>query len=86
VDVVGVVATGVEALIAAVVVEVVEVVQGAEDTGAKMMRQCTKKMQISPLVTFFFVRPILLAVLKPHRRRRPQKYRQGICRASDQYW
>jgi hypothetical protein len=80
------VATRVEALIAAVVVEVVEVVQGAEDTGAEMMRQCTKKMQILPLVTCLFVRPILLAVMKPHHWRRPQKHRQGICRANDQYW
>ena len=56
-NIAGVVATEVDTSTAAVV----EVVGGAEDSGAKMMRRYTKEMPISHSTTCLFVRPTLLA-------------------------
>lgn len=64
-----VVATEAEPLIVAMV-EVVDVVGGAEDTGTKIMWRDTKQMPIFPLM---IVRMIFLTILKLHRRRRSQR-------------
>ena len=72
-DVDGVMATEAEPLIVVAVVEVVEVVGGAEDTGTKIMWRDTKQMPTLPLMMCNLVRPIPLTILKLHRRRRSHR-------------